>query len=59
VHDGTVEVTPGGAAEHAAVSIVTDRQGFIDPARGQATDRLQIQGSTDALDRLQRVFSLA
>ena len=59
VHHGTVEVTPGSAAEHAAVSIVTDRQGFIDLARGHTPDRLQIQGDTDALDRLQRVFSLA
>jgi hypothetical protein len=59
VRDGTVDVTPGSAGEHAAVRILTDRQGFIDLARGHATDRLQIQGDTDALDRLQRVFSLA
>ena len=59
VHHGTVDITPGSAAEHASVRIVTDRQGFIDLARGHATDRLRIQGDTDALNRLQRVFSLA
>ena len=59
VHDGTVEVTPGSAGEHAAVRIVTDRQGFIDLARGHAADHLRVQGDPDALDRLQQVFSLA
>jgi DNA-binding HxlR family transcriptional regulator len=59
VHHGTVEVTPGSAGEHAAVRIVTDRQGFIDLARGHASDRVRIEGDADALDRLQRVFSLA
>lgn len=59
VHDGTVDVTPGSAGEHASVSIVTDRQGFIDLARGHASDRLRIEGDADALDRLQRVFFLA
>jgi hypothetical protein len=33
VHDGTVEVTPGSAGEHAAVRIITDRQDFIDLAQ--------------------------
>jgi hypothetical protein len=59
VHHGTVEVTPGSAGEDAAVRIVIDRQGFIDLARGHAGDRVRIEGDADALDRLQRVFSLA
>jgi DNA-binding HxlR family transcriptional regulator len=58
VHDGTVDVTPA-ANEHASVSIVTDRQGFIDLARGHASDRVRIEGDADALDRLRRVFFLA
>ena len=58
VHDGTVDVTPGSAGEHASVKIVTDRQGFIDLARGHAGDRVHIEGDADALARLQRVFSL-
>jgi len=41
-----------------AVKIVTDRQGFIDLARGHAGDRVHIEGDADALARLQRVFSL-
>ena len=59
VHHGTVEVTPGSAGEHAAVRIVTDRQGFIDLARGHAGNHLRVQGDPDALVRLQQVFSLA
>jgi len=58
VHDGTVDITPGGAGEHAAVRIVTDREGFIDLARGNPRARLQIEGDPDALVRLQKVFSL-
>jgi DNA-binding HxlR family transcriptional regulator len=59
VHDGTVEVTPGGAGEHASVRIVTDRQGFIDLARGDPGERVRIEGDADALARLQSLFSLA
>jgi DNA-binding HxlR family transcriptional regulator len=58
VHDGTVDITPGSASEHAAVRIVTDRQGFIDLARGHLGDRVHIEGDADALARLQRAFSL-
>lgn len=59
VHDGTVDVTPGGAAEHATLRIVTDREGFMELARGHAGDRVRIEGDADALARLQRVFSPA
>lgn len=60
VHHGTVDVTSGGAGEHATLRIVTDREGFmVLPARGHAGDRLRIEGDTDALVRLQRMFSLA
>ncbi|WP_446219867.1 winged helix-turn-helix transcriptional regulator [Micromonospora sp. IBHARD004] len=59
VHDGTVDVTSGGAGEHATLRIVTDRQGFMELARGHAGDRVRIDGDADALVRLQRVFSLA
>jgi DNA-binding HxlR family transcriptional regulator len=58
VRDGTVDVTPGSAGEHAAVRIVTDRQGFIDLARGHASERVRIEGDADALARMLRVFSL-
>jgi DNA-binding HxlR family transcriptional regulator len=58
VHNGTVDITPGSAGEHAMVRIVTDRQGFIELARGRPGDRVQIEGDADALARLQRVFSL-
>jgi len=58
VRDGTVDVTPGSAGEHASVKMVTDRQGFIDLARGHVADRVHIEGDADALARLQRVFSL-
>jgi DNA-binding HxlR family transcriptional regulator len=58
VRDGTVDVTPGSAGEHAAVRIVTDRQGFIELARGHAGDRVRIEGDADALARMLRVFSL-
>jgi DNA-binding HxlR family transcriptional regulator len=59
VHDGAVEVTPGGTDEPAAVRIVTDRRGFTDLATGRPGDRLQVEGDTDALTRFQRVFSLS
>ena len=58
IQGGTVDVTPGSAGEHAAVRIITDRQGFIDLARGHLADRVHIEGDADALARLQRVFSL-
>lgn len=59
VHDGTVDVTSGGAGERATLRIVTDREGLMELARGHAGERLRIEGDTDALVRLQRVFSLA
>jgi DNA-binding HxlR family transcriptional regulator len=59
VHDGAVEVTPGGTDERPAVRIVTDRPGFTDLARGRPGDRVQVEGDTDALVRFQRVFSLS
>jgi DNA-binding HxlR family transcriptional regulator len=57
VRDGRVEITPG-AADHATVRITTDRQGFVDLARGNHTDRVRIDGSSDALTRFQTVFAL-
>jgi DNA-binding HxlR family transcriptional regulator len=59
VHDGEVEVTPGGTDERAAVRIVTDRSGFTDLARGRPGDRVQVDGDTDALARMLRAFSLS
>jgi hypothetical protein len=35
-----------------------DRQGFIELARGNVSDRVRIESDADALDRMQRVFSL-
>jgi DNA-binding HxlR family transcriptional regulator len=58
VHDGTVDITPGRAGEHAAVRVVTDRQGFMELARGHAGDRVRLEGDADALARMLRVFSL-
>jgi DNA-binding HxlR family transcriptional regulator len=58
VHDGTVDVAPGSAGKNASSRIVTDRQGFIDLARGHAGDRVQIDGGPQALARLQTIFSL-
>jgi DNA-binding HxlR family transcriptional regulator len=58
VHDRTVDVTSGGAREHVTVKIVTDRQGFMELARGHVGDRVRIEGDADALARLQQVFSL-
>jgi DNA-binding HxlR family transcriptional regulator len=57
VRDGRVEVTPG-AAEHATLRIITDRQGFIDLARGNHTDLVHIDGPPDAAARFQTVFTL-
>lgn len=58
VHDGTVDVTPGPSGASAAVRITTDRQGFMELARGRGDDRLHIEGDPAAVARLQRVFSL-
>ncbi|MBO0705293.1 MAG: helix-turn-helix transcriptional regulator [Candidatus Dormibacteraeota bacterium] len=58
VRDGSVEVTRGGA-EDATVRITTDRQGFIDLARGNPGDRVQIEGEPEAITRMRSVFSLA
>jgi hypothetical protein len=58
VDNGTLAVTPGSSGQHASVRIVTDRQGFIDLARGNAAERVHVQGDPDALARMQRVFSL-
>jgi DNA-binding HxlR family transcriptional regulator len=59
VHDGTVEVTPGGTDKRAAVRIVTDRPGFTGLATGHPGKRAHINGDTDALARFQRIFSPA
>jgi len=56
VDDGTVEVTPGETTGRAAVRIVTDRQGFVDLARG-TSDHARIDGDPDALMRLRQIFS--
>lgn len=58
VHDGTIDVTSGETSERAAVRIVTDRQGFIELARGRVGDNVRVDGDADALARLQRIFSL-
>lgn len=57
VHDGSVDVTPGRIAERPAVSVVTDRRGFIDLARGGA-HTARVEGDTAALDRLRKIFRL-
>jgi DNA-binding HxlR family transcriptional regulator len=57
VHDGTVDITPGGVGQAATVRIVTDRQGFMELARGHPGDRVRIEGDPDAAATLQRVFS--
>jgi DNA-binding HxlR family transcriptional regulator len=56
IHDGTLDITPGGA-EHATAKIITDRQGFIALARAHPTTHIQLEGDPDALTRLQRIFS--
>jgi hypothetical protein len=58
VRDGTVDITPVSAGEHAAVRILTDRRGFIELVRGHASERVRIEGDADALARMLRVFSL-
>jgi DNA-binding HxlR family transcriptional regulator len=57
VHNGAVDMTPGGVGDTAAVRIVTDRQGFMELARGHPGDRARIEGDADAAATLQRVFS--
>ena len=59
VHDATVAITPGSAGTRAAVRIVTDRQGFIELARGHPGERVRMEGDPAAVARLQKVFSLA
>lgn len=56
VHDGAVEVKPG-VSDRAAVRLVTDRRGFTELAGGHRGDRVQVEGDTDAVTRLQRMFS--
>lgn len=58
VRDGALELVPG-TAEDAAVKLTTDRQGFIDLARGTPGGTVQIEGDSDAVRRMQRMFSLA
>lgn len=58
VHNGTLDVTLDGAGTRATLRIVTDRQGFIDLARGHPGARLQVSGDPEALVRLQQIFSL-
>jgi DNA-binding HxlR family transcriptional regulator len=57
VHDGAVDITPGGLGDTAAVRIITDRQGFMELAQGQPGDRARIEGDADAAATLQRLFS--
>ncbi|MGH3674782.1 MAG: winged helix-turn-helix transcriptional regulator [Mycobacterium sp.] len=57
VHDGAVDVTPGGTDERAAVRIVTDRPGFTRLATGHPGERVHVEGDAEALERFQRVFS--
>jgi DNA-binding HxlR family transcriptional regulator len=57
IHDGTLDITPGVPTAPATAKIVTDRQGFMDLARGHPTHHVQIEGAPDALTRLQRIFS--
>jgi hypothetical protein len=52
-----LDITPGGVGDAAAVRIVTDRQGFMELARGHPGDRVQIEGDPDAAATLQQVFS--
>jgi len=59
VHDGRVDIAPGSAGDDASATIITDRQGFIELALGQAGERVHVEGDSDALARLQEMFSLA
>ncbi len=59
VHHGTLAITPSHTSEHPTLRIITDRQGFMDLARGHPGDRLRIEGDAGALKRLQQIFSLA
>lgn len=59
VHDGTVDIVPGSAGDDASATVVTDRQGFIELALGQAGERVRVEGDADALVRLRQMFSLA
>jgi DNA-binding HxlR family transcriptional regulator len=58
VDNGTIDVTQGAPSGPVALRIRTDARGFMDLARGNSTDRLQIDGDPDALNRLQQLFSL-
>lgn len=58
VRDGDVVVTPDDGSAHAAVRIVTDRQGFMELARGNVGDSVHIDGDIEALARMQRIFAL-
>jgi len=59
VHDGTVDIVPGSAGDDASATVVTDRQGFIELALGQAGESVRVEGDADALVRLRQMFSLA
>ena len=58
-HLCTVDITPGSAGDEATATIITDRQGFIELARGLAGERVRVEGDKNALVRLQQLFSLA
>lgn len=58
VCDGSIEITPGSAGEHAAARVVTDRPGFMERARTGESSRARIEGHPDAIARLQQIFSL-
>jgi DNA-binding HxlR family transcriptional regulator len=58
VRDGTLNVSPGGAADRARLRISTDREGFMDLARGDTDARLRVEGDPDVLTRFRRIFSL-
>lgn len=59
VGNGRVDVERGSAGDEASATIVTDRQGFIELARGQAGERVHVEGNPDALARLKQLFALA
>jgi DNA-binding HxlR family transcriptional regulator len=58
VHDGTLKITPGPAAENPTMRIIADRQGFMDLARGHPSERVRIEGDPDGVKRLLQIFSL-